>query len=80
MNTDGKIQARIDKIGVPLLRVTFRLMMIRCSRHTCVRCPHGPYYYAYWREGKKVKSRYIGKELPMAARKSREQKLKERQK
>jgi hypothetical protein len=24
----------------------------------------GPYYYAYWREGKKVKKKYLGKDLP----------------
>ena len=24
----------------------------------------GPYFYAYWREGKKVKKKYLGKQLP----------------
>jgi hypothetical protein len=24
----------------------------------------GPYFYAYWREGKKVKKKYLGKHLP----------------
>jgi len=25
---------------------------------------HGPYWYAYWREGGKLKCAYLGKELP----------------
>ncbi len=25
-------------------------------------CAHGPYWYAYWREGGRVVSRYLGKE------------------
>lgn len=45
-------------------RVTFRQEMVRCGKKGCTRCPHGPYWYAYWREGGRVKSRYVGKELP----------------
>lgn len=45
-------------------KVTFRQEMVRCGRATCTRCPHGPYWYAYWREGGRLRSRYIGKELP----------------
>lgn len=45
-------------------KVTFRQEMVRCGRASCTRCPHGPYWYAYWREGGRVRSRYIGKQLP----------------
>jgi hypothetical protein len=45
-------------------KVTFRQEMVRCGRATCGRCPHGPYWYAYWREGGRLRSRYIGKRLP----------------
>jgi hypothetical protein len=45
-------------------KVTFRQEMVRCGRASCTRCPHGPYWYAYWREGGRLRSRYIGKELP----------------
>jgi hypothetical protein len=45
-------------------RVTFRQEMVRCGKKGCGRCPHGPYWYAYWREGGRVRSRYIGKQLP----------------
>lgn len=45
-------------------RVTYRLERVRCGRESCSTCPHGPYWYAYWREQGRLRSRYIGKELP----------------
>ena len=44
--------------------VTYRLESVRCGKEGCRTCPHGPYWYAYYREGDKLKSRYIGRELP----------------
>ncbi|MGH9039760.1 MAG: hypothetical protein ACRDZ3_05975 [Acidimicrobiia bacterium] len=41
-------------------KVTFRLENVRCGKANCTRCPHGPYWYAYWREDGKVKKRYLG--------------------
>ena len=43
--------------------VTYRQERVRCGREGCTTCPHGPYWYAYWREGGRLRSRYIGKEL-----------------
>ncbi|HYU58064.1 MAG TPA: hypothetical protein VEO00_08440 [Actinomycetota bacterium] len=48
-------------------KVTFRQERVRCGRRGCTRCPHGPYWYAYWREGGRLRSRYIGKHLPAGA-------------
>ncbi len=48
-------------------KVTYRQERVRCGRTNCTRCPHGPYWYAYWREGGRLRSRYIGKELPEGA-------------
>jgi hypothetical protein len=45
-------------------KVTYRQEQVRCGRANCTRCPHGPYWYAYWREDGRLRSRYIGKELP----------------
>lgn len=45
-------------------KVTYRQERVRCGRDGCSRCPHGPYWYAYWREGGRLRSRYIGKHLP----------------
>lgn len=48
-------------------RKTYRLELVRCGRKTC-KCVegqlHGPYWYAYWTEGGRTRSQYIGKKLP----------------
>jgi hypothetical protein len=46
--------------------VTYRQESVRCGKPGCTRCPHGPYWYAYWREGGRVRSRYLGKRSPLA--------------
>jgi hypothetical protein len=48
-------------------KVTFRQETVRCGKKACKSCPHGPYWYAYWREGGRVRSRYVGKRLPPGA-------------
>lgn len=46
---------------------TYRLEEVRCGKKNC-HCVegklHGPYWYAYWTEGGKTRSQYIGKKLP----------------
>ncbi len=44
--------------------VTYRLERVSCGKK-CKGCPHGPYWYGYWREGKRTRSKYIGKNLRM---------------
>jgi hypothetical protein len=40
---------------------TIRKEYVNCKKPNCYRgAAHGPYYYAYWREGKKTKKKYIG--------------------
>jgi hypothetical protein len=53
--------------GVPARAVSFRQEYVRCGKPGCRTCPHGPYWYAYWREGGRVRSRYIGRQRPPAA-------------
>lgn len=48
--------------------VTYRLESVRCGKPGCRSCPHGPYWYAYFREQGKLRSRYIGRELPQGAK------------
>lgn len=47
--------------------LTYRLEKVRCGKKGC-KCVggelHGPYWYSYWSEGGKTKSRYVGKKLP----------------
>ena len=51
------------------LHITYQLQYRKCgkpTRGTCKRgSGHGPYWYAYWREGNKLRSGYIGKTQPM---------------
>ncbi len=42
--------------------ITYRLERVSCGKN-CKGCPHGPYWYGYWKEGGKTKSKYIGKRL-----------------
>ncbi len=58
-------RARLEGHGVsfdgPGSQVSLRSQMVRCGKESCTRCPHGPYWYAYWREDGKRRSRYVGK-------------------
>ena len=59
-------RAQLERTGaaeLPGHKVSLRSQMVRCGKPGCTKCPHGPYWYAYWREGPKVRSRYIGKTL-----------------
>jgi hypothetical protein len=42
--------------------ITYRLERVSCGKG-CKGCPHGPYWYGYWKEDGKTKSKYIGKRL-----------------
>jgi hypothetical protein len=48
-------------------KVTYRLEMVKCGKLAC-RCAsgllHGPYWYAYHKDSGRLKSHYVGKELP----------------
>ncbi|MBI4785597.1 MAG: hypothetical protein HY782_00920 [Chloroflexi bacterium] len=54
--------------------LTFRYETVRCGKKNCTRCPHGPYWYVYWKEGGRTRSRYVGRSLPQKARDVYEQK------
>jgi len=54
---------------LPEGRISLQRQYVRCGKERCKKCApggsgHGPYWYAYWRAGPKVRKRYIGKELP----------------
>lgn len=58
-------RARLEGTGrsVPDTEVRLRRRFIRCGKAGCTRCPHGPYWYAYWQEEGRRRTRYIGKLL-----------------
>ena len=43
--------------------VSLRQQMVRCGKTGCTKCPHGPYWYAYWTENGSRRSRYVGRLL-----------------
>lgn len=59
-----KLQEKFLNTGKPPSAFTFTTRMIPCGKKGCMRCPHGPYWYAVHRVGPKVKSIYIGRVLP----------------
>jgi hypothetical protein len=48
--------------------ITYQLQYRKCGKLSCRTCRsgpgHGPYWYAYWREGSRLHSTYIGKVRP----------------
>lgn len=46
--------------------MSFQSEWVKCGNPRCRSCPHGPYWYEYWREGKTVKKRYHGRNRPGA--------------
>jgi len=50
----------------PGVAVSYRPQYRRCGKAGCVACApgspgHGPYWYAFWREDGRARSRYLGK-------------------
>lgn len=45
-------------------RVSYRQEHVRCGKAGCSACPHGPYWYAYWKEDGRSRKQYIGRHLP----------------
>jgi hypothetical protein len=54
----------VEPVEAAAAKVTYRQESVKCGKRGCTRCPHGPYWYAYWREEGRLRSRYIGKTLP----------------
>jgi hypothetical protein len=52
---------------------TYRLEEVRCGKKNC-HCAegklHGPYWYAYWTEGGRTRSQYVGKKLPRGVKRA----------
>lgn len=43
--------------------IHYRQEFVKCGRN-CKKCPHGPYWYAYWWDAAKLRKAYVGKKLP----------------
>jgi hypothetical protein len=49
----------VDDLEIPL-NATIRQEYVKCGNPNC-EISHGPYLYAYWKQDKKLKKRYVGK-------------------
>jgi len=60
-------QTQAGKIRILLAddhpQVRLRKQAVRCGKAGCNTCPHGPYWYAYWTEEGRRRSRYVGRLL-----------------
>lgn len=60
-------RARLESVGVPVgpmePSVRLRERSVRCGKAECRSCPHGPYWYAFWTENGRRRSKYIGRLL-----------------
>ncbi len=61
-------RAHLERTGVlapgddgPSVRL--RQRPVRCGKAACTSCPHGPYWYAYWTEDGRRRSKYVGRLL-----------------
>jgi hypothetical protein len=58
-------KARLEQRGISFPAagpdVKLRAQHVKCGKTNCARCPHGPYWYAYWWEDGRRRSRYVGK-------------------
>lgn len=63
LHADGEPEGAVDEAGLPL-NVSYRQEYVRCGKERCTTCPHGPYWYAYWKEDGRSRSQYIGRHLP----------------
>jgi hypothetical protein len=50
-----------DNLEIPP-SATIRQEYVKCGNPDCQN-QHGPYFYAYWKQDKKLKKRYVGKSL-----------------
>lgn len=57
--------------------ITYQLQYRKCGKTSCSTCRngpgHGPYWYAYWREGSRLRSGYVGKVHPQLQQQSSDQ-------
>lgn len=59
---EGDSKAETEDEGKRHGSVTYRQEWVYCGKE-CKKCPHGPYWYCYWKEDGKTRTKYIGKVL-----------------
>lgn len=73
VKTKGREIVEVRHLGVGEAARLYQLERIRCGKAGC-KCAgengtlHGPYWYVYWRDAGKLKSRYVGKRFKVDER------------
>lgn len=62
LHADGPVAP--GELDAAPARVSYRQEQVRCGKAGCSACPHGPYWYAYWKEDGRTRKQYIGRHLP----------------
>jgi hypothetical protein len=63
MNSDSNVNDNKKDNDIPE-NATIREEYVKCGNPACQKCNidgHGPYLYAYWKQDKKLRKRYVGK-------------------
>ncbi len=63
LHADGAVGDVVDAQGEPV-GVSYHQEHVRCGKESCGTCPHGPYWYATWREDGRTRRQYVGRHLP----------------
>jgi hypothetical protein len=50
-----------EKGGEKIVSGSVYIKAVRCGKKNCKSCPHRWYAYANYREGKKIKTKYLGR-------------------
>ncbi len=56
---ERKLLDELSELGFPKGSIVAKY--VKCGKDGCRKCPHGPYYYIVYREGGKVRWKYLGK-------------------
>jgi hypothetical protein len=51
----------VDDLEIPM-NATIRQEYVKCGNPDCQNA-HGPYFYAYWKQDKKLNKKYVGKNM-----------------
>ncbi|MBT8211721.1 MAG: hypothetical protein KJN71_01115 [Acidimicrobiia bacterium] len=57
----ARLEARGETFPGAAPEVSLRQQLVKCGKASCRSCPHGPYWYAYWTENGRRRSKYVGK-------------------
>ncbi len=66
MRCENQMNEPLQRYDEVPKNANIRKEFVKCGKGSCNDCPHGPYYYAYWKDSatKKLKKKYIGQFNP----------------